>query len=405
MDDYSFDAGGERRLEEYLDPIGAVLRYRKRRASFAVYAMGLLGDGERKSVEPIAARACCSPLEAEQAHDRLHHFLTDSHWSDREVRRLAARHAVKAMTAREPIQASIIDDTGFLKQGIHSVGVQRQYTGSAGKVTNCQLGVSLSVANRSEHAPIDFELYLPKSWTQDPERRKEARIPEDIPFRTKPELALLMVHRAVEDNIPLGVLLADSAFGDSSAFRAGVRSLGVDYAVGVHGPTTVFVVDRLGRRRGEALSVRDLSLTRKYRRVTWRVGTKQKLSAHFTRLRVVPAHDDGTPPAQREEVWLVCEWPPGEAAPSKFYFATLPRSLSMKKLVRLIKERYRTERLYEDLKGELGLDHYEGRRFPGWHHHISVVLCCFAFVLSERMRHFPPSARRDPAPAAQLLAA
>jgi SRSO17 transposase len=405
MDEYSFDASGERRLGEYLDQIGKVLHYSKRKASFAVYAMGLLGDGDRKSIEPIAARAYCSPLETEQAHDRLHHFLTDSRWSDRDVRRIAARHAVSAMTAKEPIKTSIVDDTGFLKQGTHSVGVQRQYTGTVGKVTNCQLGVSLSVATRSEHAPIDFELYLPRSWTDDKERRKEARIPDDIPFRTKPELALLMVGRAVEDGIPLGVLLADSAYGDSGPFRAGLRSLGVEYAVGVHGPTTVFVVDRLGRRRGEALSVRDLALTRKYRRVTWREGTKQKLSAHFTRLRVIPAHDDGTPPAQREELWLVCEWPPGEAAPSKFYLSTLPRSVSMKQLVRLIKERYRTERLYEDLKGELGLDHYEGRRFPGWHHHISAVLCCFAFVLSERTRHFPPSARRDPAPAAQLLAA
>jgi len=274
-------------------------------------------------------------------------------------------------------------------------------------VTNCQNGVSLSVATRSEHAPIDFELYLPRSWTDDPERRAEARIPQDIPFRTKPELALVMVRRAVEDKIPLGVLLADSAYGDSGPFRAGLRSLGVDYAVGVHGPTTVFGVDRLGRRRGEAISVRELALSlpaRTYRRVTWREGTKQKLFARFARVRVVPAHD-GMPPSLREEVWLVCEWPPGEAQPAKFYFATLPRGMPMKQLVRIIKERYRTERLYEDLKGELGLDHYEGRRFPGWHHHISVVLCCFAFVLSERMRHFPPTARRDHPPAAQLLAA
>lgn len=180
MDDYCFGADGERRLEEYLDQVGAVLRYKKRRASFAVYAMGLLGDGERKSVEPIVARACASPMETEQAHDRVLHFLTDSHWSDRDVRRLAARHSVSAMSSREPIQTSIIDDTGFLKQGTHSVGVQRQYTGSAGKVANCQLGVSLSVATRSEHAPIDFELYLPKCWTDDPVRREEGVLPASM---------------------------------------------------------------------------------------------------------------------------------------------------------------------------------------------------------------------------------
>ena len=195
------DAGAEVRLNRYFERIGAVLGYKKRRESFAIYALGLFGDGERKSIEPIAARACADPQGTDAAHQRLLHFATDSPWSDRGVRREAARYALDAMTEREPVEAWIVDDTGFIKQGSHSVGVQRQYTGSAGKITNCQLGVSLSVTTRTEHLPIDFELYLPHCWADDPKRRVEARIPEDLLFKTKPSLALDMIRRACASGV------------------------------------------------------------------------------------------------------------------------------------------------------------------------------------------------------------
>src|SRR6266568_8706991 len=193
------DTAGVRRIESYFARIGAVLGSAKRRASFAIYAMGLLGGAERKSVEPMAALVCRNPKKMDAAHQRLLHFVSCSRWSDRDVRRLSGQYALAAMTEREPIEAWILDDTGFLKQGVHSVGVQRQYTGSAGKVTNCQIGVSLSVATRTEHVPVDFELYLPRSWAEDSERRKEARIPPDVAFRKKPELALNMIDRAIEE--------------------------------------------------------------------------------------------------------------------------------------------------------------------------------------------------------------
>lgn len=391
--DYILDGTAQGRLSDYFDAIGDVLNNKRRRASFAIYAMGLLSDGERKSVEPIAARACCDPEQMDAVHAQLLRFVSASRWSDREVRRVAARYAISAMTAVEPIETSLIDDTGFLKQGKHSVGVQRQYTGSAGKTANCQIGVSLSVATRSEHVPIDFELYLPQSWTGDQPRRAAAHIPDDIEFQTKPELALEMIGRAVDDNIPLGVLLADSGYGDSSDFRNQLRAWGLDYAVGVHAPTKVWRVDRLNRRRGDALSVRDLGMELgrdKFRRVTWRDGTRRPLWSRFAMLRVVPAHDDGVDPATREDVWLLIEWPDGESEPTKFSFATLPLDITRKQLVRIVKSRWRTERVYQDLKGELGLDHFEGRTFTGWHHHISVALCCFAFIVAERVRHFPP---------------
>jgi len=402
------DRAGIERLEGYFADIGAVLKDYRRRASFAMYARGLFGEGERKSVEPIAARACGDPTDTERAHDRLLHFMTDSKWSDREVRRKAAHHAVGAMTSRDPVQAWIIDDTGMIKQGVHSVGVQRQYTGSAGKVTNCQVAVSLSLATKTEHVPVDFELYLPKLWTQDPARRAEARIPDEIEFHTKPELALEMIRRAIADELPVGVVLADSDYGDRSDFREQIRLLGLDYAVGIHATTKVWRVDGLGRRRGEAVSVKTLAHQlgrKKFRSVMWRDGTRGPLWSRFARVRVVVEHDDGWEPAQREILWLLIEWPDAERDPTKYTLSSLPQVVSKKQLVRLVKERYRTERVYEDLKGELGFDHYEGRRFPGWHHHISVVLCCFAFIVAERVRRFPPSWRRPARRDAQPLAA
>jgi SRSO17 transposase len=395
MDDL-MGTDAQRRLGEYFSAIGDVLANKTRRASFATYAMGLLAEGERKSMEPIAARACADPDETDAHHQRLQHFLTDSPWSDREVRRTAASYALGAMTDREPVEAWIIDDTGFLKQGKHSVGVQRQYTGSAGKVANCQVGVSLSVATRTEHLPIDFELYLPKAWTDDPARREEARIPADLLFKTKPDLALDMLHRAVEDGVARGVVLADSAYGGSSEFRDALRWMGLDYAVGIESGEKVWRLDKLLRRRGEPLMVSEIARAvglGGFRRVTWREGTRGTLSARFAAERVVVRHDDGWSPSEREDVWLLMEWADGDPEPRKFHLATLPRSWTRKQLVRLIKQRWRTERVYEDLKGELGLDHFEGRRFAGWHHHVSVALSCYAFIISERVRRFPPTPR------------
>ena len=394
------DAAATRRLDGYFDRIGRVLGRDDRRASYAIYAQGILGDGERKSVEPIAARACADPERIDAAHQSLLHFMVDSCWSDREVRREAARYALEAMTQREPVDSWIIDDTGFLKQGTHSVGVQRQYTGSAGKVANCQVGTSLTIATRTGEVPIDFALYLPKSWMDDPDRRAEARIPEDVQFATKPELALQLINRALDDHVPPGLVLADKGYGASEDFRRGIRARGLHYAVGVDARTTVMVYDKRGRRLDEKISINKLALridaSGGFRQCTWRQGTKQPLSARFAFRRVVWANragKDNHKIDRREPEWLLIEWRDGEAEPANYYFCSLPAQMTRKKLVRAVMQRWRIERTYEDLKGELGLDHYEGRRFPGWHHHVSVVLSCYAFVIAERVRRFPPSAR------------
>jgi SRSO17 transposase len=393
------DAEGAARLQQFFGLIGDELDLPGRRESFAVYAMGILGDAERKSAEPIAARACADPEAVDAAHQRLLHFIATSKWSDENVRLLAAAHALDAMREQSPVETWIVDDTGFLKQGKHSVGVQRQYTGSAGKVTNCQLGVSLSIATAIDHVPIDFQLYLPRTWTDDEKLRKQAHIPKKTVFKTKPELALGMLKRAVKQRLPRGVVLADAAYGTSVAFRDGVRKLQLNYAVGVDPKTTVWCVEQRGRLSEERISVRDLAddleADGEFRRSTWREGTKEDLTARFAMRRVVPAFEDPTRPAKdREELWLLIEWREGESEPANYFLSSMALRTSKKKLIAIVMQRWRTERAYQDLKGELGLDHFEGRSFPGWHHHISVVLCCYAFVVAERVRRFPPSQAR-----------
>lgn len=397
---YDLDTAGLDRLTDYFENrIGRHLRDHRKRASFAMYAFGLMGDGERKSAEPIAARACGDPCRARAVHEKLLHFVGRSRWDDRLVRREAAMYALGAMQANGAGSVSwIVDDTGFLKQGTHSVGVQRQYTGSAGKIANCQLGVSLVAATPTDHLPIDFELYLPESWTADAARRREARIPDAIVFKTKIELAIDMMRRAHADEIPGDMVLADSFYGRSSDFRNAAIELGKDYAVAVDADTRVELLD--DAREGP-MAARDVATDRRqYRRVTWREGTRDTMVSRFCFRRVRLGASD-----MKRDVLLVIEWPEHEEAPTKFVITTLRRDLAKTHVIRLLKERWRTERAYEDLKGELGLDHFEGRSFPGWHHHISVALCCYAFMVAERVRRFPPSSRRPSRRGAESVAA
>ena len=407
---YEPGMAGAARLEEYLSVIGTHLRDRRKRESFAMYAFGILGEGARKSAEPIAARACGGqdPVVAHRTHNKLLHFLARSQWSDEIVRLEAARYAIEEVAKHEDITTWIVDDTGFLKQGTHSVGVQRQYTGSAGKTTNCQIGVSLAVATPTQQFPVDFALYLPRSWADDDARRAKARIPEDLPFRTKTELALEMIGRALDAGLPGEVLLADNAYGDSAAFRHTVRFLGLDYAVGVKKGTKVVRAAADGTTKGMPLTCEELAAlpATKYKTIVWRRGTKGQLSGRFAFIRVKTMHDDGESLDQREVQWLIIQHREDEGGDApKFILTSLRRRMSRKESVRIIMERWRTERMYQELKGELGLDHFEGRSFPGWHHHVSVVICCYAFVVAERARSFSPSAARIGAPHPHEIAA
>jgi SRSO17 transposase len=382
------------RLNLYLDGLGRQLRDKRQRASFAMYALGLLSDGERKSMEPIAARACGSPERTQAVHERLVHFTSSAAWRDEPVRRYAARYAIEAMEASDgPIQTWVVDDTGFLKQGKHSPGVQRQYTGSAGKTTNCQIGVSLLLATERLHVATDFRLYIPESWAEDRDRCRGAHIPDEVVYEPKWALALNMIEQALASGMPKGVVLGDCDYGNKTVFRDTVDALGLQYAVEVQRTTVLRRVGK-GGRLGKRLPVAEIGtmLRRELRTVTWREGTKVALCSRFARVRVVVDRDDGR---TRKPEWLLVEWPEGAPEPTKFVLSTMPQQTSLKQMVRTFKSRWRIERSYEDLKGELGLDHYEGRSFLGWHHHVSVVLACYAFLVAEHARSFPPSARSD----------
>jgi SRSO17 transposase len=388
----TYEAGAPEmaRLDGYIARVTGSLRDHRSRASFAVYAFGLLTEGERKSMEPMAARMCECPeddREMQHAHDRMINLISRSEWDDVPVRREAVGYALDAVKARgERIEVSIIDDTGFLKQGKHSPGVHRQYTGSAGKTANCQVAVSLTVASRSTHVPVDMELYLPRAWTDDRSRCRSAKIPDDVGYRPKWQMALRMLERAKQQGIPLGVALADSAYGDVGEFRAGLQWLELGYAVGIHSTTSVTLLGAGGRER-DTMQVAKIaqSLPKKaLRRVTWREGTARALHSRFARRRV---RVGGV------EQDLIIEWPEGESKPTDFSLVAIADPLSTKQVVRILKQRWRTERVYEDMKGELGLDHFEGRSWRGWNHHVTLALCCYGFVIAEQLRHFSLTTR------------
>jgi SRSO17 transposase len=378
------------RLDGYIARVTGSLRDHRSRASFAAYALGLLTDGERKSMEPMAARMCSCPDDAREmqhAHDRMINLVSRSEWADAPVRREAVGYALDAVKARgEQVEVSIIDDTGFLKQGKHSPGVHRQYTGSAGKTANCQVAVSLTVASRSTHVPVDMELYLPQAWTDDRVRCQAAKIPDEVGFRTKWQIALIMLERAKNQGITLGVVLADSAYGDVGEFRAGLRWLGLEYALGIHSTTTVTPLGSGGRGRDTIqVAIFAASLPKSaFRPVTWREGSGRPLRSRFARRRVRVGgveHD------------LLIEWAEGESKANDFALVAIERPLSTKQMVRILKQRWRTERVYQDMKGELGLDHFEGRTWRGWNHHVTLALCCYAFVVAEQLRFFSLTTR------------
>lgn len=388
---YHLDVAGQARLDRYFDGIGAILGRKGRRESFALYAMGLFGDGERKSVEPIAARVSGDPELCNAYHYRLLHFVGNAGWSDGEVREYAARYAISTLTAREPVTDWIVDDTGFPKQGDKSPGVQRQYSGTLGKTGNCQVAVSVTVATPTMHLPIDMDLYLPESWASDRARCRAAHIPGDVVYRPKWRIALDLIERNVEAGFPMGLMLADSGYGDVGDFRNGVRALGFDYAVDVKCHTRVVIVDEDGTETDpmSVETVADVIGAGAYRRTIWRQGSRRALAARFAALRVRIVSGKNK---RGKEQWLLIEKADRSASVEHYVLTTLPKSMSRKQLVRRIKQRWRTERAYEDLKGELGLDHFEGRSYIGWQHHVTCVLACYAFLVAERARAFPPEA-------------
>jgi SRSO17 transposase len=401
----------EKRFAAYIDGLAKAAGHADREAPLKSYCTGLLLPGQRKSVEPMAARL--APDNVRRTHQSLHHLVADSPWSDEALLETVRGSVLHGMKKKGPVVAWVVDDTGFPKKGKHSVGVARQYCGQVGKQDNCQVAVSLSVTTDYASVPVAWRLYLPESWTRDGERRQATGIPEEISFQTKPAIALAQIRQAMEQEVPSAPVLADSGYGNDTEFRQGITELELQYVVGIHDNTTVWrpgeVPQPKPRRKGKGrpptrlhrdtghqpVSVKELARSlphQKWKTVTWREGTNHKLKSRFATVRVHPAHRDHKRSEPHPEQWLLMEWPSDESEPTKYWLSTLPAQTRLTALVRVAKHRWIIERDYQELKQELGLGHYEGRGWRGFHHHATLCIAAYGFLVLERTR-FSPSAR------------
>jgi SRSO17 transposase len=399
------EGGGGRagRFAAYLADLASVLGDGRRIAAMISYCTGLLLPSERKSVEPIAALT--APARTAAQHQSLLHFVGQGEWSDDGVMERIRAHAIPNIEVHGAISAWIVDDTGFPKKGKHSVGVARQYCGQLGKQDNCQVAVSLSIANDHASLPVAYRLYLPQSWANDGARRKKAGVPEDVEFKTKPQIALEQIKWACASGLPRGVVIVDAGYGVEAKFRNEISALKLKYVAGVRTTNTVWaatvfaspqaVKSRREHKESTPISVEHLALAlpkSSWRTIRWRDGTNEVLFSRFARIRVRCAQDRAAKGRVPEE-WLLIEWPPDEKAPTKFWLSTLGANVTFTHLVHTAKLRWRIERDYLELKQEIGLGHFEGRGWKGFHHHATLCIAAYAFLVAERAA-FPPSQAR-----------
>lgn len=410
-----------RKFDRYVVQLAPVFGHADRVAPFAAYCKGLLLPGERKSVEPMAARI--APQHVRSQHQSMHHFVSTSTWSAQQLIDAVADAVLpEIIDERDPaVNAWIIDDTGIPKKGEHSVGVAHQYCGQLGKQANCQVAVTLSIANDEASLPIGHRLYLPESWANDARRREVAGVPKSTTFQTKLEIALELMRHAQKRGVSGATVLADAAYGNALDFRDGVRALNLDYALAVQSTTQVWRpgeqplapkrrTSQIGRppsalrtsKRRHPISV--LQLARElpassYQTIRWREGTNHALRSRFAAVRVRVSNGHRPQSLLPPEEWLVIEWPQGQEHPVKFWLSTVDSNASLEALVAIIMKRWRIERDYQELKSELGLTHYEGRSWLGFHHHAALCIAAYGFLLLQR-EAFPPSAAlRLPQPA------
>jgi SRSO17 transposase len=407
------DGGGRtKRFAAYLAELASVLGDARRSAAMISYCTGLLLPSERKSVEPMAALT--APTRTAAQHQSLLHFVGQGEWSDDTVMERVRAYTIARIERRGAISAWIVGDTGFPKKGRHSVGVARQYCGQLGKQDNCQVAVSLSLANGEASLPVAYRLYLPQSWVNDAARRAKVGVPKDVDFRTKPQIALEQIKWACEADLPRGVVVMDAGYGVEAKFRSEISALNLKYVAGVKTTTTVWAPDTLatsrsansgrGRRptrtphadASAPMSVEKLALALpkgSWKTIRWREGTNDVLSSCFARVRVRSAHDRDAATETIPEEWLLIEWPPDEEAPTKFWLSTLAANVTFAHLVRTAKLRWRIERDYLELKQEIGLGHFEGRGWRGFHHHATLCIAAYAFLVAERAAFSPSKAR------------
>jgi SRSO17 transposase len=389
--------GVRERLVGFVDGIVSGLALARQRDNAGLYVRGLIEQGGRKSLQPTLFRL----EETAARYESMQQFLADSPWEAA----LVVRRCAEGVVPELGVEAWVLDDSGFPKQGKRSPGVKRQYSGTLGKIGNCQIGVSVHAVGKRGTAPLGWALYLPEDWCDDRERRARAKIPKSVVFKTKPELGVELVEQAAGWGLPPVPLLGDQAYGDNTALRDRLHDAGCEYvlAVGaaskVFGSETVFAVpEQTGRGRPksrprpdrEPEPVSDLiarAAATESRTVSFRDGPdSEPLSSLFVFVRVRAAHNHkkATPWPPREE-WLIAEWPLGKPEPTDYWISNLPADSEPERLARLARMRWKIELDYKQLKGELGLDHYEGRSWAGWHHHTALVTVAHGFLTLERL--------------------
>jgi SRSO17 transposase len=404
-------------FERYMAHLGEGLGHADRQAGLRGYCTGLMAPLKRKSVEPMAAHL--APSATRSRHQSLHHFVADSAWSDEQMLLRVAQWVVPAMDFSDG-GWWIVDDTGFPKQGQHSVGVARQYCGMLGKQDSCQVAVSVTLACQAGSLPVAWQLYLPQEWAEDLQRREKAGVPQEVAFATKPAIALAQIERLMEQGAPRHCVLADAGYGIETAFRERLSDLGLPYVVGVTGQVTVWppghaplppepysgrgnvpTRQRLGDAKHQRpLSVKELAFEldpSQWQTLEWREGTNFTLRSRFARVRVHAAHRDHQRSQLRPQEWLLIEWPEGHREPMKYWLSTLGQDVSLQRMVLEAKMRWRIERDYQDLKQELGLGHYEGRGWRGFHHHASLSIAAYGFLMVQQLRHLEGAGKKNAA--------
>jgi len=382
------------RLEAFLTPLLPLLGRAERRRWGAFYIQGALLEGGRKTAAKMAVHYG-GEVQA------LQQFVNQSPWEWRALRQALAQ---QMLAATGPGGAWVLDDTGFPKKGQHSVGVARQYSGTLGKVGSCQVAVSLNYATGAGCFPVDFQLYLPQSWIDAPKRRAQAGIPTNVTFRPKWRLGLEMLDQARQWGLPVGVVVADAAYGVVTELRQALSERGYAYVMGVSPELTAWTeamgsadppYGGRGRRpRWQRALPKPLKLPEvahglpgeAWREITWRPGTKGPMQGRFAALRVQPSPGYYQGKVTEPVCWLLMEWPTGTAAPAKYWFSSLPETASLQELVYWAKIRWWVEQNYQQLKDELGLDHFEGRSWQGWHHHVTLIMIAFDFLVLEGFR-------------------
>ena len=383
-------ADSAHRLAQYLTHLAGALGDARRKQPMTDYCSGLLLACERKSVEPIAA--VIAPGGASAKHQSLMHFVSESPWADEDVFAKVREYVLPAIERSGPIEVWILDETSFPKCGSHSVGVKHQYCGHLGKQSNCQVAVSLSLANHDASLPVAWQLYLPEEWAEDQALREKAGIPADIIFATKPKIALKQIKWALEAGVARGVVLGDVVYGTDLSLRRYLTANDLAYSLAIQARTLVAKIGGDGKPLSAARLAKGLP-KRGWRKIGWRDGTNAPLASRFQRVRVRAA-GEGTDDDEPEE-WLIVEWPKGEKEPTKFWLSTLEADCTFEHMIDITMMRWRIERDYLELKQEVGLDHFEGRSWRGFHHHATMCIAAYGFLVSERSA-FSPSGEASP---------